>query len=411
MARVVVQKFGGTCLASRGDRQKAVARVEDALRSGLQPVVVVSAMGRQGDPYATDTLLSLLPADGHVSPRDLDLLLACGEILSAVVFVAELHAAHLVGSALTGAQAGIVTDGRHTMARIVRVDPARVVALLQVNHIPVVCGFQGATEEGEITTLGRGGSDTSAVALAAALGAEAVEIYKDVDGVKTADPRLVPQARTIPRLDYDETFELARQGAKVIHPRAVEIARQAGLRVQVRPLHGEAAGTWIGPGTAQDLWPGRRVDRAVVGVTQRQGCVQVRVPDGRNVSDQHVFAALADAGISVDLIHVFPDFRSFLVSQEQAADAVNILTGLGLDPQVRPRVAKVTVVGSAIHELPGVMAHVARALAEAEVPILATSDSHQSISCLVPEEMLPVAVQALHGAFHLGESEMREEGR
>jgi aspartate kinase len=400
---VVVQKFGGTSLRDEEARRAAIAKVRRRRAAGDEVVVVVSAMGRSGDPYATDTLLSLIDRDSARAP-DVDLLLACGEIISAVVFSALLKAEGVEAVALTGAQAGIITDDSHQDAKILEVDPSHVVAELKAGRVPVVAGFQGISREGFVTTLGRGGSDTTAAAIGAALGAAAVEIYTDVDGIKTADPRLVPTAATIHQIDYEETFQLAHMGAKVIHPRAVEIARQFQIPLRVLSTFEDGEGTVIAPRRETiDLWQNRRSDRSVVGVTHLTGICQVLVQPERT-TPVAVFRALADHGISVDLINVSEEALSFTVAEDRAEEADTLLAGLGVAHTLRRGVAKVSIVGSAIHGLPGVMAHVAEALAAAGATILASSDSHLSISCLIPAEKSREAVQALHQKFNLGRS-------
>jgi aspartate kinase len=399
---VVVQKFGGTSLRDESGRQAAIERVRRRLAEGVKVVVVVSAMGREGDPYATDTLLGLVEGGRTVEPDDLDLLLACGEIISAVVFAGLLRKAGVDAVALTGGEAGIITDEHHQDAKILEVDPERLERELQRGRVPVVAGFQGVSHSGQITTLGRGGSDTTAAALGAALGAVEVEIYTDVDGIKTADPRIVPQAATIAHMDYEETFQLAHMGAKVIHPRAVEIARQHQLPLRVLSTFEEGEGTLIAPRRQElDLWQQRSPDRAVVGVTHLTGICQVRLAL-TGTTPRAVFRAFADKGISVDLINVTETSVSFTIALHHRDTAAEILSELGVDHDIRTGVAKVSVVGSAIHGLPGVMANIAEALAEAEAPILASSDSHLSISCLIPVERSVAAVQALHRKFNLG---------
>jgi aspartate kinase len=409
MPPAVVLKFGGTSVRDGEGRRRAVAEVARAVAEGLRPVVVVSAMGRLGDPYATDTLLALLDgeaADVPVPARDVDLLVSCGEVIAAVVLAAALRAEGVAAAPLTGAQAGVITDGQHLDAKIVEVRTQAVERHLADGVVPVVTGFQGVAADGEITTLGRGGSDTTAAALGASLGAVEVRIYTDVDGLKTADPRLVPEARTIAHLDYAETFELAQQGAKVLHPRAVEIARQAGVTLRVG-APGQGAGTVIGSARGlRDVWAHRRTFRAVVGVTCRVNLGQVAV-DGAGedgVDARALFRRFADAKLSVDLINVFPDRISFVVSADRLREAHAILDAVVRPPwraRVRSGLGKVAIVGSAIHGLPGVMAVFMEALAEAGAEVLATSDSHQSIAALVREEEVPDAVRAVHRAFHL----------
>lgn len=403
--KVLVQKFGGTSVADADVRQRAVEKVRDAVVEGYAVVVVVSAMGRSGDPYATDTLLGLLPEGSSPRGQEVDLLLSCGEIISSVVFASELRRWGLDAAVLTGGQAGIITDSSHGEARVVRVVTAKLEGLLKEGLIPVVAGFQGASESGEVTTLGRGGSDTTAAALGAALRAARVDIYTDVSGIMTADPRLVPEAGILDRVDYSEVFQLAALGAKVIHPRAVEIARQARVPLRVLGIRGESGGTVIeNLEELRDTWAHRRPEASIVGVSVQTGVVQlkIRTPYDTGEGQRRLFREMAARGISVDLINVFPDFTAFLVQASDRASAEDALRQLEFEAEIRDDVAKVSAVGTAIHGLPGVMSVVVDALGECGIPILQSSDSHQSISCLVPKDRIADAATALHRAFGLG---------
>jgi aspartate kinase len=403
--RIIVQKFGGTSLATPAYRELVADRVGAAVRRGLTPVVVVSAMGRVGDPYATDTLLSLArDVYPEMPPREIDLLIACGEIISAVVMAGTLRRRGLPAVVLTGGQAGIITDRTFGNARILRVEPEHLRRHLERGDLCVVAGFQGMAETGDITTLGRGGSDTTAAALAVALRAELVEIYTDVSGVKTADPRIVPEARTLPVVSYEEIFQMAQQGAKVVHPRAVELAMRANVPVRVRSTFDDPErepGTLITHGfeVAAD-WDG--LGRVVTGVTHVPGVAQFAVdgPD-RPETTVRLFRVLGDAGISVDLINVSPDRRRFIVAGEDAARARRLLEAEGFRVEVRPDCAKVSVVGTGMRGVPGVMAAVVEALAQEGIEILQSADSHVTISCLVARQDMERAVQALHRKFGL----------
>ncbi len=245
--KIIVQKFGGTSVASPHTRELVVNKVKEAIGNGYSPVVVVSAMGRKGDPFATDTLINMLKSV-NPSPEDheMDLLMACGEIISSAVMAATLQEAGLKSKALTGGQAGMITDNEYGNAKIRKVEPDHLLQLIEQGIIPVICGFQGVTEDHKnITTLGRGGSDTSAAAFGVALKADKVEIYTDVDGVMTADPRVVKDAKIIKQISYDEIREMAHQGAKVIHPRAVEIVMRYGVPMVVKSTFSDAQGTLI----------------------------------------------------------------------------------------------------------------------------------------------------------------------
>lgn len=412
MGHIVVQKFGGTSLQSAAARERAIRHIERAIEEGMRPVVVVSAMGRRGDPYATDTLMALAEAEGgELDARDTDLLLSCGEVISAAVMAQALRRKGLSALALTGAQAGIVTDESFGDARILRIDGERVLQAVEAGRVPVVTGFQGVSLSGEVTTLGRGGSDTTAAALAVRLGAALLEVYTDVDGVKTADPRLVPEAVTLPRATYREVAELAHLGAKVIHPRAVEIAMNGQLPLKIKPTASDGAGTLV-----SDALPGNALegagDRPVTGIAYVLDRAQVVVePPEAGDGAVQLFHALGEAAVSADMIHVAPDRIAFIVEGKALRRVERILENAGWQYQVKKSVAKVSAVGAGMHGVPGVMARVAACLQREGVPIFQTSDSHANISCLVPEERVREAVVALHEEFHLASVAAGGSGR
>ncbi|MEW5932933.1 MAG: aspartate kinase [Bacillota bacterium] len=402
--RILVQKFGGTSVATPAGRERVSAHVARALQAGFSPCVVVSAMGRYPEPYATDSLIHLAAASGgRLSARELDLIMSCGETIATVVVTGALLARGIDACALTGAQAGIVTDGGFGQAEVVRVEPVRILRCLEEGRVPVVAGFQGVTDSGEVTTLGRGGSDTTAAVLGAALQAEAVEIYTDVDGVKTADPRLVPGARTLGVVTYDEVAQMAHEGAKVVHPRAVEIAMRAGVPMRIRDTFSEAPGTLVTFTFARQGWSQVRDGRVVTAVTHIPGVARLRVlnPPPGPAGAVHIFRSLAREGISVDMIQVAPGHCAFIVGEEVAERASRVLRQQGMEVEVREGCAKVSVVGSRMRGLPGVMANVAEALERAGVEMLQTADSHVTISCLIAQEDLEKAVRALHHQFGL----------
>ena len=403
--RIIVQKFGGTSVASPEVRQMVLAKVENARRQGYRPVVVVSAMGRMGDPYATDTLLGIAKNSyQHMAARELDQIMYCGEMISAVVMSGTLQGAGVDAVMLTGGQAGIITDGSFTNGRILKVDPSRILQLLKMGKTPVVCGFQGVTVEGELTTLGRGGSDTTAAALGAALNAEVVEIYTDVDGIMTADPRIVKNATILERISYSEVCQLAHQGAKVIHPRAVEIAMQKNIPLVVKSTFTDAPGTLITSAPQQDTSETAVTDRIATGVTYLPGIAQIKI--GLDAATTHnesfkVFRAMADSGISVDLINVHPGQVMFTVMEDVAVKATLTLQNLGYQTETLSGCAKVSVVGGGMREVPGVMASFVEALSINDITILQTVDSHTSISVLIRADDVQKTVQALHEKFNL----------
>ena len=244
---VVVQKFGGSSLSDEDGREAAVYKILKCRGEGNDVVVVVSAMGRRGAPYATDSLLDLVSCQGFSAKREMDLLMCCGEIISAVVLASHIHRRTEDLTVLTGWQAGIVTDSNHGNANILEVNPEKIKELLEMGNIVVVAGFQGATSDGTITTLGRGGSDITAAALGVALAAERVEVYTDVNGVATCDPKVIPDAPVLTWLDYKTALEISNQGAKVLHPRAVEILFGKGIPLIVKNIKGDHPGTRIVP--------------------------------------------------------------------------------------------------------------------------------------------------------------------
>ena len=403
--RIIVQKFGGTSVASPEVRQMVLAKVENARRQGYRPVVVVSAMGRMGDPYATDTLLGIAKNSyQHMAARELDQIMYCGEMISAVVMSGTLQGAGVDAVMLTGGQAGIITDGSFTNGRILKVDPSRILQLLKMGKTPVVCGFQGVTVEGELTTLGRGGSDTTAAALGAALNAEVVEIYTDVDGIMTADPRIVKNATILERISYSEVCQLAHQGAKVIHPRAVEIAMQKNIPLVVKSTFTDAPGTLITSAPQQDTGETAVTDRIATGVTYLPGIAQIKIgldPATTHNESFKVFRAMADSGISVDLINVHPGQVMFTVMEDVALKATLTLQNLGYQTETLSGCAKVSVVGGGMREVPGVMASFVEALSINDITILQTVDSHTSISVLIRVDDVQKTVQALHEKFNL----------
>ncbi|QYR19721.1 aspartate kinase [Paenibacillus sp. sptzw28] len=402
---ILVQKFGGTSLSTDQARECVLRHIERERQRQLQLVVVVSAMGRKGDPYATDTLISLLHEDGRSLPsRELDMLLGCGEIISAAVLCDLLRANSIPAVALTGAGAGIITDNQFGRARITEIRAEPILKALQEGNVVIVTGFQGATESGELTTLGRGGSDTSATALGAALKAERIDIYTDVNGILTADPRIVKDARPLSVVGYAEICNMARQGAKVIHPRAVEIAQQARIPLRVRSTFSEDEGTLVTDTFSTEHAAVVR-DRYVTGVTHVNGVTQITVhaADGHSDVQLQVFQAMARHQISVDFINVNPGGAVYTVFDKDASQAINVLHRIGFSPITISGCAKISVIGGGMNGVPGIMARIVEALTEQGIPILQSADSNTTIWVLVRDIYMASALQALHTKFSLHE--------
>lgn len=404
---IVVQKFGGTSLNTPALRDRVCDVICQTQSEGMKVVVVVSAMGRKNDPYATDTLMNMLKVVNPCPhPREMDVILSCGEAISGVIMAAQLSARGIPSRFLTGERAGLVTDNQHGNAHILYINPRYIIECFEQGVVPVVAGFQGASEEGEITTLGRGGSDTTASALGVALNAEYVDIFTDVEGVMTADPRIVDNARLLDAITYNEICQLARDGAKVVHPRAVEIAMQGGIPLRVRSTVSGSVGTLV---THRVYDQENRIsiirDRLITGVTYTSSIAQIRIETGTMEEckglELNIFKSMARDGISVDFITVQPGSILFTVPMESASQACSVLESIGTEPLLELNCAKVAIVGAAMTGIPGVMARVVEALDEQDIPILQSGDSYTNIWCLVKREHMEKAVKALHDKFEL----------
>lgn len=403
--KFIVQKFGGTSVRDEESRAHAKRHIQKALNDGFKVVVVVSAMGRKGEAYATDTLLSLVNGlDSKLSKREQDLLLSVGETISSVVFTNALLNSGISATTFTGAQAGFLTNQDHTNAKIIDMKCDRIRRELELHDVVVVAGFQGAAKNGDITTIGRGGSDTSAAALGSALQAEYVDIFTDVEGIMTADPRIADFARPLSVVTYNEVCNMAYQGAKVIHPRAVEIAMQAKVPIRIRSTYSDGLGTLV---TSMNKGSnGSEIkERLVTGIAHVSKITQIKVKakkDQYNLQAE-VFKAMANASISVDFINISPNAVVYTVTEEMTSNAISILENMGYEPFIQRNCAKVSVVGAGINGVPGVAAKIVTALSDREITILQSADSHTTIWVLVKEQDLSVAVNALHDAFQLHE--------
>jgi aspartate kinase len=408
---LIVQKYGGSSVAD-ADRIVTVARrvAESATRNQL--VVVVSAMGR-----TTDELVGLARQVTQApDPREMDMLLATGEQVTIALLAMALHGLGTKARSFTGPQAGMRTDTAHTKARITRIDPARVRQALDAGEVAVVAGFQGLSEGDEIATLGRGGSDLTAVALAAALKADVCEIYTDVDGVYTADPNIVPDARKLDRVSYDEMLEMASLGAKVLQSRSVEFAKKWGVTVHVRSTFKRE------PGTIVTREESGMEEVVVTGVTHDRNQAKIsilRVPDRPGIAGT-VFGALADANIVVDMIvqNISRDGytdMSFTVPRADYQRAVAALESeaakVGAQGIVHDeRVAKVSIVGVGMRSHSGVASRMFATLAREGINIQMISTSEIAVSCVIEDKYAELAVRALHDVFEVGKRSPAEWG-
>ncbi|OIK06793.1 aspartate kinase [Bacillus sp. MUM 116] len=401
--KIIVQKFGGTSVRDEKGRKHARIHIEKALQDGYKVVVVVSAMGRNGDPYATDTLLSLIGGNNSkISKREQDLLMSCGEVISSVVFTNMLLESGINAIGLTGAQAGFRTNNDYSNAKIVDMKCDRLLRELEHSDVVVVAGFQGAAKNGDITTIGRGGSDTSAAALGAALNAEWIDIFTDVEGIMTADPRIAENARPLSVVTYTEVCNMAYQGAKVIHPRAVEIAMQSKIPIRIRSNYSESLGTLVTTLNKENRGSDIK-ERIVTGIAHVSDVTQIKVfaKKDQYYLQAEVFKAMANENISVDFINISPNGVVYTVTDEMTDKAIKILHDLGHEPVVERHCAKVSVVGAGIAGVPGVTSKIVTSLSDHGIRILQSADSHTTIWVLVKQEDLVKSVNALHDAFQL----------
>jgi len=412
---LVVQKYGGSSVADADGIKRVAQRIVASRRAGHSVVVVVSAMG--------DTTDELVDLANQVTPlpagRELDMLLTAGERISMALLAMAIANLGLEGRSFTGSQAGVITDSAHGKARIIDVTPGRIRSALDEGAIPIVAGFQGVSQNGkDITTLGRGGSDTTAVALAAALSADVCEIFTDVDGVFTADPRIVPDARRIPRISYEEMLEMAASGAKILMLRCVEYARRYSIPIHVRSSFTSREGTWVtGVARIADAeTEDEAMEQAIIsGVAHDRSEAKITVvgvPDKIGEAAR-IFRTIAAAGINIDMIvqnvsgvATGRTDISFTLPREDGQAAMASLGELQAEMgfeslRYDDRIGKVSLIGAGMRSHPGVSARLFGALAEAGVNIEMISTSEIRISVVVDENDVPVAVGAAHRAFDL----------
>jgi aspartate kinase len=412
MSSTVVMKFGGTSVADAERLKGAAARIVAKREAGHRVVAVLSARGKETDRLIADAQ----EVSPHPDPREMDMLLSTGERVSCALCAMAINDLGHRAISLTGSQAGIVTDTSHTKARILDVRADRIMSALDEDSIVLVAGFQGVSTARDVTTLGRGGSDTTAVALAAAIGAEICEIYTDVDGVFSADPRIVPDARKLPVVSFEEMLEMSASGAGVLQLRSVEYARNHDIRIHCRSSFTEDPGTFV---VGEEETMERPLITAVTHSRDEARVTLLGVPDNPGVAGR-IFTALADANINVDMIiqdepregteaHMSftvprSDLRAARATIEPVASEVGI-AGVHDDPEM----GKVSVVGAGMKSHPGVAARVFSTLGEQGINIEMISTSPIKISCVVTADSVDRAVRALHEAFELGADQIEAE--
>ncbi|MFC1929291.1 aspartate kinase [Chloroflexota bacterium] len=400
---LIVQKYGGSSVADAEKIKNVARRIARAKDEGNQVVVVVSAMGD-----TTDELIEMAyQLSERPQKRELDVLLSTGEVVSSTLLAMALHSMGYSAISLTGAQAGIRTDATYSMARILKVEAKRVMKELEKGNIVIVAGFQGITEEMDITTLGRGGSDTTAVALAASLGAKTCEIYTDVEGVYTADPRLIPGAWKMDEIGYEEMLELASYGNRVVHPRAVELGELFNIPILVASSFVQTPGTLIHGEVSMEV---RNKVRSVAHDLDVAKIMVVGVPDQPGIAST-IFGSLAEAGISVDTIVQNASIENitdltFTVAKSQLDGAMAVVEPLAKSIGAREcvsdaKLGKVSIVGTGMQNVSGYAAKMFRTLSAEHINIQMISTSEIRITCIIDEARIKDAVRALHRAFEL----------
>ncbi len=407
---IVVQKYGGSSVATAEHIIAVAQRVKKAHESGLSLVVVVSAMGK-----TTDRLLALAREVSRApSPREIDQLLSTGERQSVALLAMALHDRGVAATSLSGPQAGMKIAGRHGSGVISEIQPERMRRLLDEGQVVIVAGFQGENALGDVMTLGRGGSDTTAVALAAALRAQRCEINTDVEGVYTADPRVVPAARRIPLISSSEMAEMAWRGAKVMHPRAVELGALYGVEIHVRSSFDEGPGTIIREGKDLEFLETRETVAGIVHDLNISRITLTGIRTGPGTMSR-IFTPLAEAGLSVDVIVESAPKKgssdvAFTVGRADFAEARSIAgeiaNALGGVVEGEEELGKVSVVGTGMFNRPGYAAKMFEALGEAGIPIRMVSTSEIQVTCVIPADKVEEAVRRLHEDFELEERDV-----
>lgn len=400
---LIVQKYGGSSVADAEKIKNVARRIAETQKKGNEVIVVVSAMG--------DTTDELIQLAKQINPkpeeRELDVLLSTGEIVSSTLLAMALHGLGYEAVSLSGAQAGIETDASYSKARILRIEPKRIVKELEKGNIVIVAGFQGITSDKDITTLGRGGSDTTAVALAASLKAKICQIYTDVEGVYTADPRLVPGARKLDEIGYEEMLELATLGAKVMHSRAVELGQIYNMPILVASSFSDKPGTIIHGGTEMEV---RNRVRGIAHDTNVAKVTVVGVPDRPGIASA-IFEPLSKANISVDTVVQNASINNitdltFTVARGDLEKAMSLAKPIAKSIGAKECVsdstlAKVSIVGTGMQNVPGYAATMFRTLYEQGINIQLITTSEIRITCIIAEDRVKDAIKALHKAFEL----------
>ena len=396
----IVQKYGGTSVSKEDSRIKIAKNAVELSKAGNKVVIVVSAMGRKGEPYATDTLIDFFKGINNVSGNhNLDLLMSCGENISSAIMANTIESFGKKAIALTGFQSGIITNDNFGDAKVIKVDPKNILEYLNKEYIVVVTGFQGVTEHGLITTLGRGGSDTTAAIIGEAIDADSIEIFTDVDGVMTADPRLVKNAKILKEIGYDEMYQMAVDGAKVVDSKAIAVAKRGNKPLIIKnTFNDENNGTviWGNYGDFKDI------DKIFTAITSKDNVFQIVVKIDYDDSRNLMFLdELEKMEIATEMINFFEDKKIFAFSNSYIEKVLNTVNKLGLEYDILENCSKVTAVGHNINGKALAIKKLLLSLSDNDIDILQTSDSRNTISCLIRKNNLEKAINILHDEFEL----------
>lgn len=395
---IVVKKFGGNTLNKRNSKQLLLNIIKNSLDNQNFPVIIVSALGRIENPYSTDSLLNILNEyEISVSNRERDLLMSCGEIISSVVVAGILNELEIRTKVLTGFQAGILTSSDHGNAKVLSIETSKIDELINNNIIPIITGFQGISESGSITTLGRGGSDISAIAIGAALEAKKIEIYTDVNGIYTADPRLVKDANLLESISYTELFQMASHGSKIVHPRAVELAMSNNLPLFVCNIEDHLEGTIVTKEQVQYLENAK--PKVITAISHESDLIQLFYPNLAQQDSKTLYKLLAENGVSLDLINITSKGHYFVIKNLQMKEVKSISKSLEVEFEIKSNLTKVSCVGLGMHRQPGVFSRIITTLVENDIEVIQTTDSHMTITCLIYSKDLIRALEALHQEF------------
>lgn len=394
--KLILQKFGGTSVQTQSSRLNCISKIKESISTGNKIVIVISAIGRKNDPYSTDTLLSLISDDFKKNNLEyVDKLVSCGEIISSIVFSSELRENNINAIPLVGQDIGILTDKNFGNARILNIDVSNIKNLISKNIVPVIAGFQGVTEDGDITTLGRGGSDISAVKLATALNCDRIEFFKDVDGLMTADPKIVTRAKSVEKISYEELLELSIYGNNIIHPEAVKSAMDENIPVVIKNTFNNFKGTVVDEDFTDDK-------NLFKGMTYLKDCIQVKIFRGQNLENENyfrVFQKISSENINVDFMNVFVDHKVFTIHRNDFSKISKILENYEINYEVIEHCSKISIVKANLKKISLNVAKLIELLYKENIGVLQTNHSNMSIWILVRDEDLNRSLNLIHDNF------------